>query len=183
MFRILLPLLLISFPASSFDVIPPPAREVASQFRLDRLRADLEFLSSDLLEGRGTGARGGEIAAAYIASQFAIAGLKPMGDEGTYFQKLPLIGLKTDPGRTLQVTPAGRQPFSLRYLDEFVANALTLKEEERIDAPVVFAGYGITASEFGWDDYAGVDVRGKIVVAMVNDPADPQLFAGPAMTY
>ncbi|HEY4492092.1 MAG TPA: M28 family peptidase, partial [Acidobacteriota bacterium] len=148
------------------------------------MRADVEFLANDLLEGRGTGARGGDIAAAYIASQFAAAGLKPIGDDGTYLQKVPLIGLDTQATSALKFVPAKGEAFELSYLNDFVANALSLKGEEDIDGEVLFAGYGIVAPEFQWNDYKGIDAKGKVVIALVNDPSDdPNTFGGKAMTY
>ncbi len=165
--------------------IPAAANDVAARFQTDRMKADLKFLSNDLLEGRGTGSRGGRIAEQYIAAQFAIAGLKPSGDNGTYFQKVPLIGLTTQPESSATFHFEKGDPIQLRYLDDFVANALSLKTEEVIDAPVVFVGYGIHASEQRWNDYAGMDVKGKVLLCLVNDPpsADPQIFGGRAMTY
>src|SRR5262249_24538434 len=165
--------------------IPPAAKQIADHFDKEHLRADIKFLASDLLEGRGTGQRGGDVAAEYIATQFELAGLKPRGDNGTFMQKVPLIGLTTQPESTLKVMPANGEAISLRYLDDFVANALSLKSEETIHAPVVFVGYGVRAPEFQWDDYAGVDVKGKVVLCLVNDPPseDPNFFGGKAMTY
>lgn len=167
------------------ETIPAGAKEVMNRFQADRMRADLKFLASDLLEGRGTGARGGRIAEEYIATQFEMAGLKPLGDNGTYLQKVPLIGLNTQPDTTLTLVPEKGESSSLRYLDDFVVNALSLKQEETINAPLVFAGYGITAPEFGWNDYQGIDVKGKVVLVLVNDPPsqDTKFFGGRAMTY
>jgi Zn-dependent M28 family amino/carboxypeptidase len=165
--------------------IPAGAKEVISHFQSDRMRADVKFLSSDLLEGRGTGARGGSIAAEYIATQFQMAGLKPIGDNGTYMQKVPLIGLTTSPRSTLSVVPDQGNPMQLRYLDDFVANDLSLKKEETINAPLVFVGYGVEAPEFQWNDFEGIDVKGKVLLCLVNDPPsdDPKFFGGKAMTY
>lgn len=178
----------ISAVALAAQKTPAPlsaATAIADQFSTNRMRGDLKFLADDLLEGRGTGARGGDIAAAYIAAQFEIAGLKPLGDNGTFMQAVPMTGLNTQPESTLAFTPAGAQSISLKFLDDFVANALTLKEEETFHAPVVFAGYGINAPESGWNDFAGMDVKGKVVIVLVNDPPsqDPNVFGGKAMTY
>ena len=167
------------------EAIPAAAKEVTSRFQPERMRADLKFLASDLLEGRGTGARGGRIAEEYIAAQFQMAGVKPFGDNGTYLQKVPLIGLTTQPESTLGLIPEKGERITLRYLDDYVANALSLKQEESIAGPLVFAGYGIKAPEFGWNDYDGIDVKGKVVLVLVNDPPseDPKFFGGRAMTY
>lgn len=180
-------IVLLTFCAFSFanGAIPAGAKEVADHFQIERMRADLKFLASDLLEGRGTGARGGRIAEEYIASQFEMAGLTPLGDNGTFFQKVPLIGLTTRPESKLTVIPEKGKPLALRYLDDFVANALTLKKEETINAPIVFVGYGVSAPEFQWNDFQGVNVKGKILLCLVNDPPsqDPRIFGGNAMTY
>ncbi|MCI0412040.1 M28 family peptidase [bacterium] len=167
------------------SAVPAGAKEVAERFQIERMRADLKFLASDLLEGRGTGARGGRIGEEYIVSQFEMAGLKPLGDNGTYLQKVPLIGLTTQPETSLTIVPQKGKPFGLRYLDEFVANALTLKKEETIKAPLVFVGYGVTAPEFQWNDFQGINVKGKVLLCLVNDPPseDPRVFGGRAMTY
>src|SRR5437867_3913096 len=100
--------------------LPRKARSALATVEAGRIRAHLKFLSSDLLEGRGTGQRGGEIAAAYIATQFDLMGLKPGGADGTYFQKVPLVGITTDPASTFKITsPRGSVP--LKYLDDYVA--------------------------------------------------------------
>jgi Zn-dependent M28 family amino/carboxypeptidase len=181
----LLSFLILHSNVFASDVIPAGAKEVIDQFDTDRMRADVKFLSSDLLEGRGTGARGGRIAEEYLAAQFEIAGIKPLGDNGTYLQKVPLIGLTTQAESSLRIIPQKGDPHSLRYLEDFVANALSLKEREKINASMVFVGFGVTAPEFQWNDYEGVDVKGKVVIALVNDPPsqDPKFFGGKAMTY
>lgn len=171
--------------AEKVPATPPAAKDVAGRFNVDRMKADVRFLSSDLLEGRGTGARGGDIAAEYIATQFALTGLKPAGENGTFMQAVPLKGLTTQPETTLKVIPSPGAPIELKYLDDYVANALSLKEEEVIDAPVVFVGFGINAPEFHWNDFAGINPKGKVLLALVGDPAgdDAKFFGGKAMTY
>jgi Zn-dependent M28 family amino/carboxypeptidase len=171
--------------AEKASTIPAAAKKVADSFDTNRMKTDLNFLASDLLEGRGTGQRGGDVAAAYIAAQFQIAGLKPAGENGTYMQKVPLNGVTAQPESTLKISGASGEPIQLKYLDDFVANPLSQNAEENISGPVVFVGYGISAPEFGWNDYAGIDPHGKIVLALVNDPpsTDPKFFGGKAMTY
>jgi len=171
--------------AEKASTIPATAKKVADSFNTNRMKTDLNFLASDLLEGRGTGQRGGDVAAAYIAAQFEIAGLKPAGENGTYMQKVPLNGVTAQPESTLKISGASGEPIQLKYLDDFVANPLSQNAEENISAPLVFVGYGITAPEFGWNDYAGIDAHGKVVLALVNDPPsdDPKFFGGKAMTY
>jgi len=144
----------------------------------DVIRAHIDFLASDALEGRGSGTRGGDIAARYIAAQFVRLGLKPAGDDSTYFFKVPLIGFTPHP--TLSLGGA-----DLAYPGEFVLNPMRWDSVVTVDAPLVFVGYGIVAPEYGWDDYAGLDVKGKVVVVMVNDPGlhDPTIFKGRILTY
>ncbi len=146
----------------------------------ERLRAHVKFLSSDLLEGRGVGARGGDIATEYIAAQFALAGAKPAGDAGTYFQNLTLVGVAPQPDSTLK---AG--DISFRWLDDFVGVTYQQKPDAAFDGDAVFVGHGIVAPEYQWNDYAGVDVKGKVVVLFTNEPPsdDPKFFTGRALTY
>lgn len=150
----------------------------------DHIRADVKFLSSDLLEGRGVGTRGGDLAADYIATQFALAGAKPAGDNGTYFQRVPLVGVTTQPSVTLSAD-AGDKNVSFEWLKDFVGANRTQKETDSIDADAIFMGHGISAPEFGWDDYANTDVKGKVVILFTNEPpsTDPKFFGGPALTY
>jgi len=149
-----------------------------------RIRAHTRFLSSDLLEGRGVGARGGRLATEYIASQFELMGAKPAGDSGTYYQKVPLVGVETQPDSSLAATAEG-QTVSLRWLDDFVGSNERQQSAEAIDAEAVFVGHGIVAPEFGWDDFKDVDVRGKMLVLFTNEPesSDPKFFGGKALTY
>ena len=152
--------------------------------QVDRIRADVKYLASDALEGRGTGTRGGDLAAAFIAKQFKDAGLEPAGDHGTYLQRVPMVGTTTLPLTTIAVkTP--KRTMDLMLLDEVVAFTQDQHEITDVSAGVVFVGYGITAPEFGWDDYAGADVKGKILLMLVNEPPsnDPKFFAGKALTY
>src|SRR5579862_1267422 len=150
----------------------------------ERIRYHVKFLASDLLEGRGVGARGGDLATEYIATQFALAGLKPAGDNGTFFQRVPLINVTPDPSSTLAASGHDRQA-TFRWLDEFVGYAEEQKPDARFDGEAIFVGHGIVAPEFGWDDYKGVDVKGKVVVLFTNEPQsdDPKFFAGKALTY
>ncbi len=150
----------------------------------ERIQADVKYLASDALEGRGTGTKGGDLAAEYIAKQFKDAGVEPAGDNGSYFQKVPMVGLTTLPGTTFEVkTP--KQVMKLNLLDDVVVFNLDQHEMRDVDADVVFVGYGITAPEFGWDDYAGADVKGKVLLMLVNEPPsnDPKYFGGKALTY
>ena len=151
----------------------------------ERIRAHVRFLASDLLEGRGTGQRGGDIAAEYLATQFALYGLKPAGDDGMFLQKVPLEGVATQDNTTLTLLPNRGAPIELNYRADFVATDLAGKQRDDIDADLVWMGYGIDAPEFNWDDYRDIDVRGKVLLMLVNEPPsdDPKFFAGKALTY
>ncbi|MEP6741274.1 MAG: M28 family peptidase [bacterium] len=154
----------------------------------DAMRAHIKFLSSDLLEGRGTGARGGEIAANYLAAQMEALGLKGAGAKGSFFQPVSLVGVKADPNTKLIISGRnGKETF--KFADDYVAFTGAQTEDVDVDTDLVFVGYGINAPEEKWNDYKGgeSDYRGKILVMMVNDPpataAEPNLFGGKALTY
>jgi Zn-dependent M28 family amino/carboxypeptidase len=151
----------------------------------EKIRAHVKFLSSDLLEGRGMGQRGSDIAAEYIATQFALDGLEPAGDQGSYFQEVPMVSITTLPDTTVSLIPKNGEPLQLKNLDDFVIHNETQTDVADIDAPVVFVGYGITAPEYIWDDYKGVDLKGKVALLFVNEPTsdDPKFFKGKALTY
>jgi Zn-dependent M28 family amino/carboxypeptidase len=159
---------------------------VEASVSADNIRAQDKFISDDLFEGRYPGLRGGELAAKYIATQFALDGLKPGGDDGTYLQQVNFVGMKAEPAATsFSLVPAKGEAVLLKFGDDFVVSNQTLTPVTTIDAPIVFVGYGATAPEYGWDDYAGVDVRGKVILCIVGDPPsdDPKFFAGKALTY
>jgi Zn-dependent M28 family amino/carboxypeptidase len=151
----------------------------------ERIRWHVRFLSHDLLEGRGTGQRGGDLAAEYIATQFAEYGLKPAGDHGTYMQKVPLVGITTMPETQFALVPKRGETMNLKPLDEYVAYDETQQPQSDVDADIVFVGYGIEAPEYRWDDYKGVDVKGKVLLMLVNEPPsnDPKFFKSKALTY
>jgi Zn-dependent M28 family amino/carboxypeptidase len=151
----------------------------------EHIRWHVRYLSHDLLEGRGTGQRGGEIAAEYIATQFAEYGLKPAGDHGTYMQQVPLVGITTQAETQFSLVPKQGEAMNLKPLDEYVAYDQTQQSQSDVDAEIVFVGYGIEAPEYNWDDYKGQDVRGKVLLMLVNEPPsdDPKFFKGKALTY
>src|SRR5215470_1486444 len=166
--------------------VPNVARQAADSIDAERIRAHVSFLASDLLEGRGPGTRGAQLAAEYIATQFALEGLKPAGDNGTYFQKVPLYAVHTvEDKTTASFVPQNGSPIPLTYGEDFVAKDQTGASSADIDAPIVFVGYGIDAPEYHWNDYAGVDVKGKILLVIVNEPPsdDERFFNGKALTY
>jgi len=186
----LLSLLLALLPAVQLPAdtahysLPRKARQALDSLSGERMRAHLKYLASDLLEGRGTGQRGGDLASAYIATQFELMGLKPGAADGTYFQEVPLMGIKTEPGSSLRLARGGAS-VPLKFLDDYVAWSRTEQKITDQKSDLVFVGYGIVAPEFDWDDYKGVEVKGKTLLMLVNDPPspNPKLFGGPALTY
>jgi Zn-dependent M28 family amino/carboxypeptidase len=164
--------------------LPPAAIPAMQKIDPERMRANVRFLSHDLLEGRGTGQRGGDIAAQYIATQFALEGLKPAGENGTFMQRVPLVGVTPLPQTKFSFVSGGKTK-DLRPLEDYVAYNETQQPETDVDAPIVFVGYGIEAPEYKWDDYKGVDVKGKVLLMLVNEPTsdDQNFFKGRALTY
>jgi Zn-dependent M28 family amino/carboxypeptidase len=164
-----------------------PANVSASMQGIDahRIAEHVRFLANDLLEGRAPGTRGGDIAANYIATQFALYGLKPAGDNGSYLQRVDFVGVKTLPSTTASWVPAHGAATTLKLTEDYVAGNQTQTDAADIDAPIVFVGYGIEAPEYQWDDFKGVDVKGKVVLVIVNEPPskDPKFFNGDALTY
>src|SRR5437667_10189817 len=158
----------------------------------DAMLAHIKTLASDEFEGRSPGTKGEELSIKYISDQFRSIGLKPGNPDGSYFQEVPLAGITSEPKMVLAV--AGKPPVELKNQDDFVASSARLQPEIKIDnSDVVFVGYGVVAPEYGWDDYKGVDVRGKTLLMLIGDPPvpdpkdpsklDEQMFKGKAMTY
>lgn len=145
-----------------------PAADLQRSAR--NVRAHMEFLASDLLEGREAGQRGYDLAAAYAASQFRQLGLKPAGDDGTYFQRVPMLAYRAaDEGRfVLRGRDGSIAP--LVFGQDYVVSRNPVAGGTRVEAPLVFVGFGVVAPEHGRDDYAGLDVEGKIVVALDGAP-------------
>ena len=160
----------------------PSDARLAAAVRADAVWAPLRFLSDDLLEGRGTARRGGRLAAQYLAAQFMALGLEPAGEGGTWFQQVPIASLDPSPAIALITGGARRE---LRYREEFVAWSERVDTLVHDSAEVVFVGYGIAAPEWRWDDYKGTDLKGKILLILVNDPGlrDASLFRGRTLTY
>ncbi|MRV75496.1 M28 family peptidase [Duganella sp. FT92W] len=150
------------------------------------LRAHLAFLSSDLLEGRGTGQRGGDLTVAYLENQALAAGLKPVAGN-SFRQAVHIAGVKSLPQDSTLRLEANGAPLPAAFGKDWVWAPGDAQAAHSIDAPLVFVGYGVTASEEGWDDYKGMDVRGKVLVMLVNDPQptaeQPNRFGGKSLTY
>ncbi|MBA4094458.1 MAG: aminopeptidase [Candidatus Accumulibacter sp.] len=149
------------------------------------LRAHLSFLADDLLEGRGTGQRGGALAVRYLETQAAAIGLKPLPDGG-YRQKVAIEGSRLLPGSGVVFNVGGKR-LAPEIGKGIVFGTGSGQANLSFDAPLLFVGYGVNAPEEKWDDYKGADVKGKILVMMVNDPQptteEPQRFAGKAYTW
>jgi Zn-dependent M28 family amino/carboxypeptidase len=174
------------------------------RIRAAELAAHIKFLADDLLEGRAPATRGGDLAARYVAAQFEALGLEPGGDPvaapgaggsasgaqasaaRTFYQQVPIIESTAAPGFTL-TTRGGKSSATFTAPADLIAYSGSEQPRIDINAPVVFVGYGIVAPEYKWNDYAGLDVKGKVVMVMVNDPpapaSEPTLFAGKALTY
>lgn len=171
----------------------PSSPEAAlSSFSGDRMLADIRTLSSDEFEGRGPGSKGEELTIQYLQDQFRKAGLEPGNPDGTYLQAVRLIGITADPQIKLSFSGHGRS-LEPKFQNDFVAWTKRVVDTSAVDADMIFAGYGVQAPEFNWDDFKGMDVRGKVLVVLINDPPvpdpqnpsqlDPNTFGGKAMTY
>ena len=156
----------------------------------DAMLAHIKALSSDEFEGRAPGTKGEELSVNYITDQFKKIGLKPGNPDGTYVQEVPLAGIKSEP----RMSFASGTTTELKYPDDYVASSARLQDKIKIDnSEIVFIGYGIVAPEYGWDDYKTVDVKGKTILMLINDPPipdpkdpsklDDKMFKGRAMTY
>lgn len=151
----------------------------------DRVKEAVKYLASDQLEGRGPGdTRGEELTTRYLADEFKKAGLKPLGEKGSYFQPVPLVSVETLKTSTLKLVK-GDTATELPIEDGFAGTNKTQGAKEEFDADAVFVGHGISAPEFGWDDYKDFDVTGKVVVLFTNEPPsdDAKFFGGTALTY
>src|SRR4030095_1389446 len=179
-------MVLIVGPTMSQRVRRPAA--MPSAISEDALRAHVKFLSDDRLEGRGTGSKGGETAALYIAEQFEALGLKGAGDKGSFWQPVSLVGVKADPATELRINSKNGGE-SFKFPDDFVAFTGAQTHKVNVNADLVFVGYGIDAPDQKWNDYKGPaeDYRGRILVMLVNDPPatkeEPDLFGGRRLTY
>ncbi|MGE3887021.1 MAG: M20/M25/M40 family metallo-hydrolase [Vicinamibacterales bacterium] len=160
---------------------PPPGPAV-DQISTASLVAHVQRLSSDEFQGRAPATPGGELTTAYLAKELEALGLQPAGDNGTFFQQVPIVEANVE--RTFTLSVPGT---TYRYLRDIVAFSGVERPRVQVQGEVVFVGYGINAPELKWNDYEGVNVKGKWVMIMVNDPPappeEPTLFGGPALTY
>jgi Zn-dependent M28 family amino/carboxypeptidase len=156
--------------AQDVPPIPPDAQRAMQELRKEPFRAHMSFLADDLLEGRGTGTRGHELGARYVAAQFEAMGLKPAGKDGTYYQQVPLREITVQPDKcSVSITENGATS-QLKWGDDFLMTGSAAKPDASVQAPVVFLGYGVRTPDGKYDDYAGVDVKGKIIAIMSGAP-------------
>jgi hypothetical protein len=160
---------LVLAPLALLSVAAAPAPQAVDQAAAQRVRADVEFLASDLLEGRDTGSRGYEIGASYVASQFRAIGLQPGGANGGWFQQVPFRrAVHAEAPRASLVM--GNRTIALTPARDFAARSSITQQERNLDLPLVFVGHGISDAKLGIDEYAGLDVRGKIAVVLEGAP-------------
>lgn len=173
--------LALAFPAHAASSAKPAATVQEAP-----LRGHLAFLSNDVLEGRGTGQRGGDLTVAYLESQALAVGLKP-ANGNSFRQAVKIAGVKAAPESSSVAIEVDGKPQALTFGKDWVWGPGDAQAARQLDAEMVFVGYGITAAEEGWNDFKGTDVKGKIVVMMVNDPmpttAEPNRFNGKGLTY
>ncbi|MCY1015260.1 M28 family metallopeptidase [Pyxidicoccus sp. MSG2] len=175
---LLLALCAVPALAQRTPLVTPAEKAASAVIVPDVLRAHVRFLAHDLLEGRGPGTRGDALAQAYIAAQFEALGLKPAGTDGSYFQQFDLVGITSHPKGLTFRAPQGT--VELKFHEDFIAvSGVQAPEAKLEDSELVFVGYGIQAPEYEWDDFKGMDLRGKTLLILNNDPEDdPKLFAG-----
>src|SRR4051794_2897449 len=151
--------------ACAQNALPPAAQKAMNGIDPEKIRATVKYLSDDALQGRGTGQKGGDMAADWLAAQFKSYGLQPAGDGGSYFQDVHFYGVTTDPKQTqLAFVPKSGAQIALKFADDYVATDQTHSPKSEIDAPMVWVGYGIKAPEYNWDDYKDTDVKGKVLL-------------------
>ncbi len=177
-----------TFAANDTDLPPKAALDAITA---EDLLKHIKVLSSDEYEGRAPGSKGEELSVEYISEQFKSLGLKPGNPNGAYTQEVPLAGIKTTPVASFK---AGETMIDLKFPEDYVASSARLQEDIDVEnSQIIFVGYGVVAPEYGWDDYKDVDVKGKTILMLINDPAipdpsdsaqlDPKMFKGRAMTY
>ncbi|MGC8639254.1 MAG: peptidase M28, partial [Isosphaeraceae bacterium] len=169
-----------------------PLKAAFESISAEGILKHIKVLASDEFEGRGPGTPGEEKTVAYLTSQLQALGLKPGNPDGTYIQQVPLVGFQAT--KVQGSFHVGGKTIPLRFPDNFVAVPGRAGGQTEVkDSDLVFVGYGVVAPEYGWDDYKGLDVRGKTLIMLVGDPPvpdpkdsktlDPTVFKGRAMTY
>ena len=177
--------------ASDTAAVASVIKPALASFSADSLLNHIKILASDAYEGRSPGTRGEDSTVAYLTRQFTQMGLKPGNPNGTFIQKVPMVGFTAQP--TASFTAGGKK-INLAFPADYVAVTRRFVPQVQVNnSDIVFVGYGIVAPEYGWDDYKGLDVKGKTIVMLVNDPPvpnpqdtsklDDKLFKGRAMTY
>lgn len=166
------------------NVKPIAVDPAANNINANDMMEHVKKLSSDEFEGRSPNTKGEELTVKYLVDNFQKLGLKPGNPDGTFFQKVPLVSYKVDPNTEMKFS-AGDKSVSLKFKDDFIAVTRQLVDKVNMDGELVFVGYGADAPEFQWDDYKGQDLKGKIMVVLINDPPlpDEKMFGGKAMTY
>ena len=170
--------------ANGAAAVPPAAEQAAQAIDEDALRGPIRFLADDLLEGRGPASRGDQLTQLYLATTLESLGLEPGGENGTYLQPFDIVGITSEVPETWTFRKGG-QTLDLKCWDEFIAASGVQEPAARIDdAELVFVGYGIEAPEYQWDDFKGMDLKGKVLLMLNNDPDwDPKLFEGNRRLY
>ena len=178
-------LLLLAAASTSLAAQEPSSGGVLPRITVAEIDGHLRFLASDLLEGRAPATRGGRLTAEYIAAQLRASGVEP-GVDSSYLQTVPIDVVGADSG-SIHVAASGRAKAALRYPDQVVVWAGSATDSSVARGELVFVGYGATAPEYKWDDFKETDLKGKVLLVLVNDPpaprAEPELFGGRAMTY
>lgn len=162
--------------------VSPAENAAAAKVRAQSIRADVRYLASDLLEGRGPATRGDQVAQAYIAARMQALGIEPAGDGGGFIQAFDLVSVKARVPERFALRRDG-ETLALREGEDYVAFP-GATPETRVHGELVFVGYGIQAPEFEWDDYKGANLTGKVLLMLNNDPEDdPRIFGGKARLY
>ncbi|MBP6717106.1 MAG: peptidase M28, partial [Acidobacteria bacterium] len=170
---------------------PIPVKDLPA-INTDLALADIKKLASDEFEGRAPGSKGEELTVQYVTEQFKAIGLEPGNPDGTWTQAVPLVSLTPEKITSLTIAGKGGKTRAFKWRDEYVGWSRRVTDTiDLAKSDLVFVGYGVQAPEFGWDDFKGVDVKGKTIVVLVNDPQvmgadgtlDPTTFKGNAMTY
>jgi len=174
-------LLAVGLAAQTAPSAPEAALKAISP---ENILNHIKKLASDEFEGRAPGSKGEELTVKYLTEQFKSMGLAPGNPDGSYIQKVPLVEITADPKMKLEFSGAAA-PIAPKYQDDYVAWTKRVTASAAMDAEMIFVGYGVQAPEFQWDDFKGVDVKGKVIVVLVNDPPlpDEKVFGGKAMTY